>query len=88
MSDPSTTDSSERDSLETKRERNRRRRLERVKRWAAYVESTPPETWGPQLNRVVDAQLASVRASQPSASQLERVERAGERYRLAETEEK
>lgn len=51
------TDSDVRDHLDAKRERNEQRRIEAVKRWVDYIESEPPEKWGPQQNTVVDAQL-------------------------------
>lgn len=49
------------DALEAKHDRNRRRRYEQIKRWAAYVRSNPDEEWGRQVNTLVDAQLASAR---------------------------
>ncbi|EJN56919.1 hypothetical protein [Halogranum rubrum] len=58
------SDSNVRDKLDAKHERNDERRIEAVKRWAAYVESAPPEEWGPQLNKLVNAQVQSARDSQ------------------------
>lgn len=69
------TDSSERDSLDDKQERNREQRLEQIKRWVEYIDSNPPETWGPQLNRLVNSQLESARNTDISAEQYRRIER-------------
>ncbi len=69
------TDSSDRDSLSEKRERNRKQRLAQIKRWAEYIETNPPETWGPQLNGLVNSQLESAQKSDLSAEQYQRIER-------------
>lgn len=57
------TDSNERDALAKKHERNRERRLEAIKRWVEYIREHPAETWGPQQNRLVNAQLEAAQAS-------------------------
>lgn len=49
------------DSTDTKHERNRERRREGIREWAAYVRTHPDEEWGRQVNSVVDAQLQSAR---------------------------
>jgi len=67
------SDSPERDGLEAEHERNRERRIEAVKRWVAYIESEPPETWGPQQNAVVDGQLDAAGAVELSASHRQHV---------------
>ncbi|MDS0282266.1 hypothetical protein [Haloarcula onubensis] len=72
------TDSSERKSLAEKRERNREQRLEQIKRWAEYIDSNPPETWGPQLNGLINSQLASARNTDISTEQRRRIERISE----------
>ena len=69
------TDSSERDSLADKQARNREQRLEQIKRWAEYIDSNPPETWGPQLNGLVNSQIESARNTDISAKQYRRIER-------------
>jgi len=69
------SDSSERNSLAKKRERNRKERLAQIKRWAKYVETHPPETWGPQLNGLVNSQLESAQNTDISAEQYRRIER-------------
>lgn len=54
-------DSNEPDPLAAKHDRNREQRLSEIKRWVEYVESTPADTWGAQLNRLVDSQLQAAR---------------------------
>ncbi|QGN07692.1 hypothetical protein Hrd1104_10540 [Halorhabdus sp. CBA1104] len=49
------------ETLKDKHERNRERRYEQIKRWAAYVRTHPDEDWGRQVNTLVDAQLESAR---------------------------
>ncbi|MFB6233069.1 MAG: hypothetical protein ABEH61_02305 [Haloarculaceae archaeon] len=51
------SDSNARERLDAKHERNRQQRIEGIKRWVEYIESEPPETWGPQQNTVVNDQL-------------------------------
>jgi hypothetical protein len=46
---------------EAKHARNRERRREHIREWAAYVRTHPDEDWGQQVNTVVDAQLQSAR---------------------------
>lgn len=48
-------------------------RLFTVKRWVEYIESKPPETWGPQQNAVVDDQLEAAQSGQTSASHYRHV---------------
>lgn len=69
------TDSSERESPAGEQECNRTQRLEQIKRWAEYIDSNPPETWGPQLNRLVNSQLESARNTDISAEQYRRIRR-------------
>lgn len=69
------TDSSERESLADKHERNRAQRLEQIKRWVKYIDANPPETWGPQLNRLVNSQLESARDADISAEQYRQIKR-------------
>lgn len=71
-------DSSERDALAEKRERNRKQRLKAIKRWVEYIETHDPEEWGDQQNRLVNSQLESARQSDVGAEHRRRVERAGE----------
>jgi hypothetical protein len=61
-------DSNAREHLDAKHERNREQRIEGIKRWVEYIESEPPETWGPQQNAVVNGQLDAARSVQTSAS--------------------
>ncbi|MFW5937498.1 MAG: hypothetical protein ACOCSN_01020 [Halanaeroarchaeum sp.] len=51
------SDSNVREHLDAKHERNREQRIEGIKRWVEYIQSEPPETWGPQQNTVVNDQL-------------------------------
>jgi len=74
------TDSNERDTLAAKHERNREQRLSEIKRWVEYVQSTPAETWGAQLNRLVDSQLEAARDADLSAEQYQRVVDAGREW--------
>lgn len=69
------TDSGERDALEEKLERNRVRRIEAVKRWVEYIRENPPEVWGEQQNRLVNAQLESARRTDLDIGHLRRVRR-------------
>ena len=62
------SDSNAPEHLDDGSARTRERRIEGIKRWVAYIKSEPPETWGPQQNAVVDAQLESARSAQTSAA--------------------
>lgn len=70
--------SNECDALTEKRERNREQRLEQIKRWAEYIDSNPPETWGPQLNSRVNSQLESARNADLSTEQYRRIRQVSE----------
>lgn len=80
------TDSNERDALAAKHERNREQRLSEIKRWVEYVESTPADTWGEQLNRLVDSQLDAARDAGLTAEQYQRVAAAGREWAEDEAE--
>lgn len=81
------TDSDTRDRLDAKHERNRQRRLDAVRRWAEYIESEPPEVWGPQQNAIVNGQLEAARAADLSAAHRQRVsEVASEILEVTETD--
>lgn len=67
------SDSNAREHLDAKHERNREQRIEGIKRWVEYIESEPPETWGPQQNAVVDDQLDAAQSVQTSASHQQHV---------------
>ena len=62
------TDSNVRRRLDAKHEHDRARRIEAIKRWVEYIESEPPEVWGPQQNAVVDGQLDAARSANTSAA--------------------
>lgn len=66
-------DSDRCDPLAAKHEQNRQERLEGIKRWAEYIDDHPPEVWGPQLNRLVNAQLESAREAGRSVEQERRI---------------
>ncbi|WP_254521497.1 hypothetical protein [Natrinema caseinilyticum] len=68
------SDSNAREHLDTKHERNREQRIEGIKRWVEYIESEPPETWGPQQNAVVNDQLGAAQSVQTSADHQQHVE--------------
>ncbi|UWG48153.1 Uncharacterized protein HSRCO_1875 [Halanaeroarchaeum sp. HSR-CO] len=75
-----------REELDEKHEEDRERRLEAVKRWVEYIESAPPETWGPQQNAVVDGQLEAAQNAGISAAHRKRVEDAASRILDANTD--
>lgn len=67
------TDLNVREDLDAKHERNREQRIEAVKRWVEYIESEPPEVWGPQQNAVVNDQLDAAQHVGTSATHQRRV---------------
>jgi hypothetical protein len=62
-----------REHLNAMQERDREQRIEGIKRWVEYIESEPPETWGPQQNAVVDDQLEAAQSLRTSAAHHRRV---------------
>ena len=66
-------DSNARKHLDAKHERNREQRIEGIKRWAEYIKSEPPETWGPQQNAIVNDQLDAAQSVQTPASHQQHV---------------
>lgn len=72
------SDSNVRERLDAKHERDREQRIESVKRWVEYIESEPPEKWGPQQNAVVDDQLDAAQSVQSSASHQRHVKNVAE----------
>ena len=71
-------DSNVRDSLDEKHEGDRERRIEAIKRWVEYIESEPPEKWGPQQNAIVNGQLDAAQSVGVSAEHQQRVESVAE----------
>ncbi|PGF17269.1 hypothetical protein CP556_14970 [Natrinema sp. CBA1119] len=67
------SDSNAREHLDAKHERNREQRIEGIKRWVKYIESEPPETWGPQQNAVVNDQLDAAKSVRTSAAHQQHV---------------
>lgn len=61
------------DGLDAKHERRWDQRIEAIKRWVEYIEAEPPETWGPQQNAIVAAQLKAAQSVQVSAAHQQRV---------------
>jgi hypothetical protein len=61
------------DSNPTEDSDGREPRVEQVKRWVAYIQTEPPETWGPQQNAVVNGQLDAAANAGLSASHRQRV---------------
>ncbi len=72
------TDSDERNRLVEKHDRNRGQRLQAVKRWARYIRTHPAERWGPQQNRLVNAQLQAAREADLSVEHRQRIDEARE----------
>lgn len=72
------SDSELRDELDEKHEGDRERRLERVVRWAQYIQNNPPEVWGEQQNALVDSQLQSARETDLDAEHYRRIKSLGE----------
>jgi len=62
------SDSNAREHLDSRQERNRKQRIEAIKRWVEYIRSEPPEKWGPQQNAVVNDQLDAARSARTSAA--------------------
>ena len=69
------TDSGKRESLAKERAANRTQRLEQIKHWAEYIQLNPSDTWGPQLNRLINTQLESARNTDISAEQYRHIKR-------------
>jgi hypothetical protein len=67
------TDSDVLEHLDAKLERNREQRFEGIKHWVRYIESEPPEIWGPQQNAVVNDQLDAAQTAQTTATREQRV---------------
>ena len=59
MSKTNMSDSDRPDHCDAKHDRNRAQRIAAIKRWVAYIQSEPPEVWGPQQNAVVNGQLTA-----------------------------
>ena len=72
------SDSNARDHLDAKHERNRKQRIEGIKRWVEYIRSEPPERWGPQQNAVVNGQLDAVQRVGMSATHQQHVKEVAE----------
>jgi hypothetical protein len=67
------SDSDRPDHLDAKHDRNREQRIAAVKRWVAYIQSEPPEVWGPQQNAVVNGQLTAAQHVATSAAHQQHV---------------
>ena len=67
------TDSETPDQLDAKHDRNREQRIAAIKRWVAYIQSEPPEVWGPQQNAVVNGQLTAAKHVATSAAHQQHV---------------
>jgi len=61
-------DSNAPDHLAEKHERDREQRVEAIERWVEYIQSEPPEVWGPQQNAIVDDQLDAAESIETSAA--------------------
>lgn len=51
----------------------RAQRIEAIKTWIEYIESEPPETWGPQQNAIVNGQLEAAQRADLPVSHRQRV---------------
>ncbi|MFC7324154.1 hypothetical protein ACFQMF_06110 [Halorubrum rutilum] len=67
------TDSETPDQLDAKHDRNREQRIAAIKRWVSYIQSEPPEVWGPQQNAVVNGQLTAAQHAATSAAHQQHV---------------
>lgn len=67
------TDSELREQLAAKQARNQEQRLQAAKRWANHIKHTPVEEWGPELNALVNDQLAAAQAANQSAGHHQHV---------------
>lgn len=81
------SDSNARDRLDEKHDGTRQQRLEAVKRWVDYIDSEPPETWGPQQNAIVNDQLEAAQQTRTSASHQQHVKRVAEEMSQSRTVE-
>jgi hypothetical protein len=61
------------DQLDAKHDRNREQRIAAIKRWVSYIQSEPPEVWGPQQNAVVNGQLTAAQHVATSAAHQQHV---------------
>jgi len=68
------SDSNTPEHLDAKPDRTREQRIEGIKRWVEYINSEPPEAWGPQQNAVVDAQLEAAQGVRTAPSHKRRVQ--------------
>lgn len=66
------------EGMEAKHKRNRRERLEGIKRWIQYIRANPPEVWGEEQNTLVNTQLQSARESGLSPGHQRRIRAFGE----------
>ncbi|CDK39380.1 hypothetical protein [Halorubrum sp. AJ67] len=67
------TDSNTLENLDAKHDRNREQRIAAIKRWVAYIQAEPPETWGPQQNAVVNGQISAAQHVATSAAHQKHV---------------
>jgi hypothetical protein len=68
------SDSNEREKLDAKHDADRQQRIEGIKRWVEYIESEPPEKWGPQQNAVVNDQLEAAQSVGTTAAHQQQVD--------------
>ncbi|WP_080510829.1 hypothetical protein [Halorubrum californiense] len=81
------SDSDRPDHLDAKHDRNREQRIAAIKRWVAYIQSEPPEVWGPQQNAVVDGQLSAAQHVATSAAHQQHVAAVAAEIRAARDED-
>ncbi|MDB2226393.1 hypothetical protein PM076_13560 [Halorubrum ezzemoulense] len=67
------SDSLKPDTLDAKHDGDWQQRITAIKRWVAYINAEPPETWGPQQNAVVNGQLTAAQHVATSAAHQQHV---------------
>lgn len=81
------TDSDTPDQLAAKHDRDREQRIAAIKRWVAYIQAEPPETWGPQQNAVVNGQLTAAQHVATSAAHQQHVSDVAQDILALQTDE-
>ncbi|ELZ33814.1 hypothetical protein [Halorubrum distributum] len=71
------------DHLDANHDRDREQRIAAIKRWVAYLQSEPPEVWGPQQNAVVNGQLTAAQHVATSAAHQQHVAAVAAEIRAA-----
>lgn len=67
------SDSLKPDTIDVKHDGDWQQRITAIKRWVAYINAEPPDTWGPQQNAVVNGQLTAAQHVATSAAHQQHV---------------